>query len=186
MISNITRFKKKIELFPIKWVHGLIDQHSIFVPCLLLAMRCCFIPFVRDLNGKKHCPVETSTGAESLHRDSFQRGFQDRKETISKNISQQKWNALKNHPKICSITDPFEQNTELKYSWNHHQGTLESRLCWPFASLHLGSIPCRPSAAQSCGSTFRLDLRHQVEMIVEEAEHVQPRNQFFSDLYRSF
>lgn len=59
-------------------------------------MRCCFIPFVRDLNGKKTPrPVETSTGAESLHRDSFQRGFQDRKETNSKNSSQQKWNVLK-------------------------------------------------------------------------------------------
>ena len=39
----------------------------------------------RDLN---RCRI-------SIHRDSFQRGFQDRKETNSKNSSQQKWNVLK-------------------------------------------------------------------------------------------
>ena len=55
MISNIAKFPRK-SCFR-KWVHGafilanLIDQYSIFVPCLLLAMRCCFIPFVRVLNG---------------------------------------------------------------------------------------------------------------------------------------
>ena len=75
---------------------------------------------------------------------------------IPKRFSRQKGNNLqqhltaaavtptKNHPKKSApLQDPFKGTRIWKYSWKpvNHQGTLEWRPCWPFASLHLGAIP---------------------------------------------
>ena len=119
MISNITRFKTKIEAVSDKvGTHGasilaLISYWSTFYLCALPAFSnalllhsFCSWPQWK----KKHHVRSRPQPVQNLYTEIHSKRFSKQK---GKNLQkQQKFNALKNHPKICSITDPFEQNTD--------------------------------------------------------------------------
>lgn len=82
------------------------------MPCLLLAMRCCFIPFVRDLNGKKTLSGRDLNRCRISAQRFIPKRFSRQKGTNLQKHLTAKVERPKNHPKICSITDRIEQNTD--------------------------------------------------------------------------